>query len=208
MPTFEKQLPDGRTVTADGEKPPTEEQWGRIVAAVPKAAQPQPDASTSAALTGGAYALGQAAKALPAVNTAASYVAKTPLAQKAIATGIGAATGAATGGTGQVAMEGLLGERFSDLVGKGAKMVEKATQATKATVGRNPVTGQFTAIAQQSPSWLKTIFDKLGPSMGLMSSEAAALNRLNSPEEFQKFVLGLKPEYRAEMMKAYMKAHK
>lgn len=195
MPTYEIQAPDGRTLSVEGPTPPTEADLDAIFKAVPAAEQPQNQqmGMSPVGMTAAGYAAGAVSNAGPLVNKAASYVAKSPIAQRAIGAGIGAVTGLASG-VGDVAVDAIFGGTMKDVVAKGAEKLAKVTAASKATVGR-AANGQFVKLKPALPS----VLSKAGPMMGLISGESDALSRMNSPEAMQAFLSKLTPEARAKL---------
>lgn len=163
--------------------------------------------------TGAAYGMSQLPSALPAIGQGAQFVAKTPAAQKLIARGIGAAAGEMLGGPAEALVGTVMGGPLSASVGKVAGKVasgiqssastraftmQQAVKGTAGVVGRNPATGQFTKIL---PSALKGVIEKLGPAMGMMSGESAALENLNDPAKLKAFIAKLSPEEKAKLFR-------
>ncbi len=151
-----------------------------LVSAEPDSAAPtetpEPQQHIAPATTAAAYgAQSVLPRALPAVTKAATYVAETPMAQRAIGATVSAAMG---GGTKtDMALEALLGERLSGFVGLGAQKLAQLTAASRATVGR-AANGQFTKLVPKA-----RVLPKLGQMVGMITSEGDALSNLNSPEQ-------------------------
>lgn len=178
-----------------GAQPATEEAPPQKMSAAPPMPAVDPK---SAALTAGAYAVGQAGRLVPAINKVASTVAASTKAQKAIAAIAGGTIGLSTHGPVAGAAEAVIGERLHSVVGGAAKALAAATKAAPTTA--TLPNGQIVKIIARSPTWLKTVLSKLGPAMGMASSEADALTRLNSPEAVEQFIQSLKPEQRTALL--------
>lgn len=135
--------------------------------------------------TGTAYAAGAILpRALPLVSSAANLVAKSPLAQKALAVSAGAAMGAQVG---QAEIGGALGGYFgSDLLAAGAKRLAQATAPVATKLANWPprdVLGQFVKITRAHK--LPSALSRMGNAMGMISGEGAALEQMNTPEAIQ-----------------------
>lgn len=199
MPEYTvKDTQTGKTVTFrwDGTEPPTDDDMADVFteargqtedapAAPLDTAVETPDNSSSgmapAIATGAAYLAGSVLpRALPFVNKAASYVAGSPGAQRAVGTALGAAVGIGT--KTDMALDALVGGSMKDLVGQGAAKLARLTQGARATVGR-AANGRFTKLL---PSRLPSVLENLGRSMGMISGEGAALEQMNTPEAIQQ----------------------
>jgi len=214
MPTYEITAPDGRTLEITGAQPPSESELNDIFArasggeTAPTQPQQQPTSQADAGadaprlsvpegMTAAAYLAGQAPKAMPAISKAAGFVAESPVAQKVIAHGVGAAAGEVAGPIGSLTGM-VLGGDLKEGVGKAAAYVAKKTAASQATVGRDPVTGQFTKLM---PSAWKEVIGKLGRSMGMAQAEGAAIGNLNDPAKVKAFLSTLNPDDRARLLR-------
>lgn len=134
-----------------------------------------------------AYTTGQAIqKGIPAAHRTASYIARTPLAQKVLASGAVAAVSPMTGLTGNAA-EALLtltfGDKLSNIVGEGAKKLSDVTK-TMAT-GRN-AKGQFVKL---SPAMKLAPFLKSLSGLSFLDAERAVMERINDPAEIDALPL-------------------